>query len=49
MSFLLSLLLAILFNIDSIHLFRTLWQQPALAAQLGAMSPVLNADMLDQM
>ncbi|WP_206085600.1 hypothetical protein [Massilia polaris] len=30
----LSLLLAILFNIDSIHLFRTLWQQPALAAQL---------------
>jgi hypothetical protein len=48
-SFLLSLLLAILFNIDSIHLFRTLWQQPALAAQLGAMSPVLNADMLDQM
>ena len=48
-SFLLSLLLAILFNIDSIHLFRTLWQQPALAAQLGALSPVLNADMLDQM
>lgn len=32
----LSLLLAILFNIDSIHLFRTLWQQPALAAQLSA-------------
>ena len=31
----LSLLLAILFNIDSIHLFRTLWQQPALAAQLS--------------
>lgn len=31
----LSLLLAVLFNIDSIHLFRTLWQQPALAAQLN--------------
>lgn len=31
----LSLLLAILFNIDSIHLFRTLWQQPALAAQFS--------------
>lgn len=31
----LSLLLAVLFNIDSIHLFRTLWQQPALAAQLS--------------
>jgi hypothetical protein len=33
-SLLLALLLAILFNIDSIHLFRTLWQQPALAAHL---------------
>lgn len=31
----LTLLLAILFNIDSIHLFRTLWLHPALAAQLG--------------
>jgi hypothetical protein len=35
-SFLLSLLIATLFNIDSIHLFRTLWQHPALAAQLGS-------------
>ena len=35
-SFLLSLLIAMLFNIDSIHLFRTLWQHPALAAQLGS-------------
>ena len=33
-SLLLALLLAILFNIDSIHLFRTLWQQPTLAAHL---------------
>ncbi|MGZ8290377.1 MAG: hypothetical protein ACXWVG_15200 [Telluria sp.] len=32
----LSLLMAVLFNIDSIHLFRTLWQQPAIAAQLSA-------------
>jgi hypothetical protein len=31
----LTLLLAILFNIDSIHLFRTLWQHPALVGQLG--------------
>ena len=38
-SLLLSLLLAILFNIDSIHLFRTLWQHPALAAQHGKASP----------
>jgi hypothetical protein len=35
-SLLLSLLLAVLFNIDSIHLFRTLWQHPALAAQIHA-------------
>lgn len=48
-SFLVSLLLAILFNIDSIHLFQTLWQQPALAAQIGAMGATLNADLLDQM
>jgi len=48
-SLLLSLLLAILFNIDSIHLFRTLWQQPALAAQIGATAAVINADMLNQM
>ncbi|PWF45402.1 hypothetical protein [Massilia glaciei] len=34
-SLLLSLLLAALFNIDSIQLFRALWQQPALAAQLA--------------
>jgi hypothetical protein len=36
-SLLLALLLAILFNIDSIHLFRTLWQQPTLAAHLHDM------------
>jgi hypothetical protein len=44
-SLLLALLLAILFNIDSIHLFRTLWQQPALAAHLhdapGALDPAM--------
>ncbi len=32
----LSLLLAMLFNIDSIHLFKSLWQHPALAAKLSA-------------
>lgn len=47
-SLLLSMLLAILFNIDSIHLFRTLWQEPALAAHLkdvpGTLDPTtLNA------
>jgi len=44
-SLLMALLLAILFNIDSIHLFRTLWQQPALAAHLheapGALDPAV--------
>jgi hypothetical protein len=39
-SLLLALLLAILFNIDSIHLFRTLWQQPTLAAHLHDMRDV---------
>jgi hypothetical protein len=35
-SLFLSLLLAVLFNIDSIHLFQALWQHPALAAKIGA-------------
>lgn len=38
----LSLLLAMLFNIDSIHLFKSLWQHPALAAQLGSGSGLLD-------
>lgn len=33
-SLLISLLIVITLNIDSIHLFRTLWQHPALAAQI---------------
>jgi hypothetical protein len=49
-SLLLALLLAILFNIDSIHLFRTLWQQPSLAAHLhdapGALDPALFDAMM---
>jgi hypothetical protein len=45
-SLLLSLLLAILFNIDSIHLFRSLWQHPGVAAQLGAL-PTLDPRTLD--
>jgi hypothetical protein len=53
-SLLLALLLAILFNIDSIHLFRTLWQQPTLAAHLhdmqGASTPgALNPALFDAM
>mgnify|MGYP000017531956 CR=1 FL=1 len=45
----LSLLLAILFNIDSIHLFRTLWQQPALAAQLRMPAPVLDQQTINML
>ncbi len=43
----LSLLLAVLFNIDSIHLFRSLWQHPALAAHIGSASGQVDARTLD--
>jgi hypothetical protein len=46
-SLLLALLLAILFNIDSIHLFRTLWQQPSLAAHLREAPGVAAQGALD--
>jgi len=48
-SFLISLLLAILFNIDSIALFRTLWQQPQLAAHITAAPSALDAEALRQL
>lgn len=41
-SVLLSLLLAILLNIDSIHLFQSLWREPALSAQLGTLPAKLD-------
>jgi hypothetical protein len=46
-SLLLSLLLAIMFNIDSIHLFRTLWQQPGLAAHLKDVPTALDPAVID--
>jgi len=46
-SLLLSLLLAILFNIDSIHLFRTLWQQPALVAHLQDVPDAVDPALVD--
>lgn len=46
-SLLLSLLLAMLFNIDSIHLFRALWQHPALAAQIDGASTTVSAQTID--
>ena len=48
-SFLLSLLLAILFNIDSISLFRTLWQQPQLAAHITGAPGMLDEATLRQL
>ena len=48
-SWLLALLLAIMFNIDSIHLFRTLWQHPALAAQIGSAPGALDSAALQQL
>ena len=48
-SFLLAMLLTILLNIDSIHLFQTLWQNPALAAQIKAAPSALDAEALRQL
>jgi len=45
-SFLLSLLLAILLNIDSVHLFQTLWRHPALAAAISAAPTALDANLV---
>jgi hypothetical protein len=46
-SLLIALLLSILFNIDSIHLFRTLWQQPGLAAHLKDVPGALDPAVID--
>jgi len=46
-SFLIALLVAILFNIDSIHLFRTLWQQPTLVAHLRDVPGTLDDGTLN--
>ncbi|MFP5392396.1 MAG: hypothetical protein ACLGI6_12780 [Gammaproteobacteria bacterium] len=46
-SLLLSLLLAVLFNIDSIHLFRALWQHPALAAHISAAPSSVDPRAID--
>jgi len=48
-SFLLALLLAILFNIDSIHLFQALWQHPALTAHIGAAPGGVDGKVLAQL
>lgn len=48
-SVLLSFLLAVLFNIDSLHLFKTLWQHPALAAQITAVPTAADRETIDLM
>lgn len=45
-SLLISLAISVTFNIDSIHLFSTLWQQPALAAQLKLSEAAISGDVL---
>ncbi len=46
---LLTLLLAVLFNIDSLHLFRTLWHHPTLAAQIGTIPVSIDQHALEAM
>jgi hypothetical protein len=41
-SFLISMLVAIFFNVDAIHLFRTLWQHPTLAANINGAPGMLD-------
>jgi hypothetical protein len=48
-SLLISLMLAIMFNIDSIHLFRTLWQHPALAAKISGAVGTVDQAVIDQL
>ncbi|MGH8853598.1 MAG: hypothetical protein ACREWI_04880 [Telluria sp.] len=48
-SFLLALLLTIMLNVDSIHLFQTLWQNPALAAQIQGAPGMLDVESLRQL
>lgn len=48
-SFLLALLLAILLNIDSLHLFQTLWRHPALAAGVHAVPAALDAKLVNDL
>lgn len=46
-SLFISMAIAVAFNIDSVHLFQTLWTQPTLAAQLKAMpGAVIDTEML---
>jgi hypothetical protein len=45
-SLLLSLLVAILFNIDSIHLFQTLWLHPAAASQITGAPGALDQEVI---
>lgn len=49
--FFIALLIAIIFNIDSVHLFKTLWMHPSLAAQVNAsnLDPRLAAQALQQL
>ena len=49
--FVIALLLAVIFNIDSVHLFKTLWLHPSSVAQLNIVSasPVLASEAYAQL
>jgi len=49
--FLIALVIAIMFNIDSVHLFKSLWLHPSLVAQLGVdkVDPLLAKDAYTQL
>lgn len=48
-TFLMTLALAALFNVDSIHLFGSLWAHPALASQITAGTPSNAAEAIKQL
>jgi hypothetical protein len=47
--FLIGLALAVALNIDSIHMFKVLWEHPSLAAQLQGNSAMSTKDAMDQL
>lgn len=49
--FLIALVIAVVFNIDTVHLFKTLWLHPSLVAQLNtdAVTPAFAAGALDEL
>ncbi|MEK7811565.1 MAG: hypothetical protein AAB278_07100, partial [Pseudomonadota bacterium] len=47
--FLIALVISVVLNVDSIHLFKTLWEHPAIALQITTLQSNANADGIDQL